>query len=160
MGNYLIPIAILLVAVVLFFLAARGRYAQFGVAQWLLRVVAALPLLMSAIVLHFLRTNEATAMLPPVFPAPGSLVVFTGVLEILGATGLFVPKVRRSAALWIAIMMVMVFPVNIWVAGQTFVGMQMPSVPVRLTIQVVYIWIVLLAGYGLPGFGKRAESRL
>ncbi len=47
-------------------------------------------------------------------------------------------------------MMVMVFPVNIAIAGQTFAGLQMPSVPVRLTMQVIYIWMVLLAGYGLP----------
>jgi uncharacterized membrane protein len=151
MANYLIPVGILIAALVLFFAIAGGRYAHFGVAQWLLRVVAALPLLASAIVLHFLRTNEATAMLPPVFPTPGFLVQFTGVLEIFGAIGLFVPRVRRTAALWIAIMMVMIFPVNIFVAGQTFAGMQMPSVPGRLTMQVVYIWIVLLAGYGLPG---------
>jgi uncharacterized membrane protein len=154
MMDYFVPLAILIIALVLFFVAARGRYTQFGVAQWLLRAMAALPLLLSAVVLHFLRTNEATAMLPPVFPATGFLVVFTGVLEILGAIGLFVPRVRRSAALWIAIMMVMVFPVNIWVAGQTFAGLQMPSVPVRLAMQVIYIWIVLLAGYGLPGFGR------
>ena len=76
-----------------------------------------------------MRTNEATAMLPPIFSNPAILVIGTGVLEILGAIGLFVPKVRRSAALWIAIMMVLIFPVNVCVAGQTFAGLQMPSVP-------------------------------
>ena len=54
-------------------------------------------------------------------------------------------------------MMVLIFPVNILVAGQTFAGLQMPSVPVRLTMQVIYIWMVLIAGYGLPGMGKRVE---
>ena len=104
-----------------------------------------------------MRTNEATAMLPPIFSNPAILVIATGVLEILGAIGLFVPKVRRSAALWIAIMMVLIFPVNVWVAGQTFAGLQMPSVPVRLTMQVIYIWMVLLAGYGLPRVGSQAD---
>src|SRR5277367_1672500 len=158
---FLISFVILITAILVFFAVARGRYTQFAGAQVALRIIVAMPLLLSAILLHFLRTNEATAMLPPIFPAgsfpsPAFLVIATGVLEILGAIGLFVPIVRRSAALWIAIMMVMIFPVNIAIAGQTFAGLQMPSVPVRLTMQVIYIWMVLLAGYGLPSMGKRA----
>jgi uncharacterized membrane protein len=150
-ATYLGSLALLTAVVILFFVIGRGRYAEFGVPQRLLRVIVALPLVLSAIVLHFLHKNEGTAMLPPVFPAPGFLVIATGVLEILGAFGLFVSVARRSAALWIAIMMVLIFPVNVYVAGQTFVGLQMPAVPVRLTMQVVYIWMVLLAGYGIPG---------
>jgi uncharacterized membrane protein len=157
---FLISFAILIAAMVAFFAVARGRYTQFGGAQTALRLLAALPLLLSAVLLHFMRTNEATATLPPIFPSPpfpspGALVISTGVLEILGAMGLFVPKVRRSAALWIAIMMVMIFPVNVLVAGQTYAGLRMPGVPVRLTMQAIYIWMVLLAGYGLPGMGAR-----
>jgi uncharacterized membrane protein len=155
MIDYLGSFAILVSSIVLFFAIGRGRYTQFGEVQVALRVLAAMPLLISAIALHFMRTNEATAMLPPIFSNPRVPVIGTGVLEILGAIGLFVPKVRRSAALWIAIMMVLIFPVNIWVAGQTFAGLQMPSVPVRLTMQVIYIWMVLIAGYGLPELGKR-----
>ena len=162
MIEYLGSLGVLVLVVVVFFAIGRGRYAPFGSIQTALRVIAAMPLVLSAVLLHFMRTNEATAMLPPIFPppfpSPASLVIGTGVLEILGAIGLFVPRVRRSAALWIAILMVLVFPVNVWVAGQTFAGMQMPSVPVRLTMQVIYIWMVLLAGYGLPGNGDRISK--
>ena len=155
---YLIAIAILIAAIVAFFAVARGRYAHFGLVQTLLRILAALPLLASAIWVHFLHTNEATAMLPPVFPATALLVRLSGVCEILGAIGLFVPRVRRSAALWIAIMMVLVFPVNIFIAGQTFFGVLMPSVPVRLAAQIIYIWMVLLASFGRPVFMTRPIS--
>jgi uncharacterized membrane protein len=151
MIDYLGSLLVLIAVVVLFFALGRGRYTQFGGAQVALRVLVALPLLISAIALHFMRTNEATAMLPPIFSAPGIWVIATGVLEILGAVGLFVDRARRGAAFWIAIMMILIFPVNVFVAGQTFAGLQMPSVPVRLTMQVIYIWMVLLAGYGLPG---------
>jgi uncharacterized membrane protein len=153
--EYLVSLGILIVAIALFFALARGRYSDFGVVQWLLRILVALPLLLSAVVLHFFKRNEATSMMPPVFPATEFLVIFTGVLEILGAIGLFLSRTRRSAALCIAILMVLVFPANIWVAGQTYDGMQMPSVPVRLTMQVVYIWMVLLAGYGLPQLRRK-----
>jgi uncharacterized membrane protein len=163
MIDYLGSLLILIAIVVLFFALGRRRYIQFGGAQVALRVLVALPLLISAIALHFMRTNEATAMLPPIFPAgifpsPAFLVIATGVLEVLGAIGIFVPKVRRSAALWIAIMMVMIFPVNVFVAGQTFAGLQMPTVPVRLTMQLIYIWMVLIAGFGLPRLGNRASK--
>ncbi len=147
---FLVSFVILIAAIVLFFLLARGRYKQFGVPQFLLRIFVALPLLISAVEIHYLHRNEATAMIPPVAPSPIFFVLFTGVLEVIGAFGLFVPLLRRSAAFWISILMVLVFPANIWVAGQTFGGLQMPSVPVRLAMQVVYIWMVLLAGYGLP----------
>jgi uncharacterized membrane protein len=160
--DILSPFLVLIAVIVLFFLLARGQYRQFGVLQWILRILAALPLVLSAVFLHFLHTNEATAMLPPIFPSsifpsPRHLVILTGVLEILGAIGLFIPRVRRSAALWIAIMMVMIFIVNIWVAGQTYLGVQMPTIPVRCAMQVVYVWIVLLAGYGIPKLRNRSN---
>jgi uncharacterized membrane protein len=158
MLDYLGSFGILIAAVVLFFALGRARYTVFGAPQAALRVLVALPLLISAIALHFMRTNEATAMLPPIFSNPRIPVIGTGVLEILGAIGLFVPKARRSAALWIAIMMILIFPVNVWVAGQTFAGIQMPTVPVRLAMQVIYIWMVLLAGYGLPSVGVRRSN--
>ncbi len=148
---FVISLSILIAPIILFFALARGRYTQFGIAQILLRILVALPLLLSAVVLHFLRRNEATAMIPPVVPSPIFFVLITGVLEIAGAISLFLPRLRRSAALWITILMVAVFPANIWVAGQTFGGLRMPTVPVRLAMQVIYIWMVLLAGYGLPG---------
>jgi uncharacterized membrane protein len=158
MIDYLGSLVVLIAIVVLFFALGRGRYTEFGGAQVALRVLVALPLLISAVALHFMRVNEATAMLPPIFSAPDVWVVATGILEILGAIGLFVSKVRRSAAFWIAVMMILIFPVNVFVAGQTFAGLQMPGVPVRLTMQVIYIWMVLLAGYGLPRPGSRRSN--
>jgi uncharacterized membrane protein len=155
---FLISFGILIAAIVLFFILARRRYIQFGTPQALLRILATLPLLISAVVLHLVHRNEATAMIPPVAPSPIFFVLFTGVLEIAGAIGLFVPRLRRSAALWISILMVLIFPANIWVAGQTYLGLQMPSVPVRLAMQVIYIWMVLLAGYGLPRLSNRASA--
>ena len=159
---YLIATAILIVAILAFFIVARGRYVSFGLAQVLLRILAALPLVGSAIYVHFLNANQATAMLPSApagFPSPLSMVIFSGICELLGAIGLFVPWARRSAAMWIAIMMVLIFPVNVFVAGQIYFGLQMPSVPVRLVMQMIYIWIVLLAGYGMPGRGRRKTER-
>jgi uncharacterized membrane protein len=147
---YAVPLALLVLTIVAFFALARGNYASFGIPQILLRVVVALPLLISGILLHFFRAGLTASIIPPFFPARLFLAVFTGICEIAGAIGLFVPRFRRPAAFWIAIMMVAIFPANIYSAGQVIDGFKFPSIPVRLVMQIVYIVLVLLAGYGLP----------
>jgi len=149
--NYAIPILLLVLTIVAFFGIARGRYADFGALQTVLRVIAALPLLVSGIFLHFLHAAMVASIIPPIFPAPLLLAVITGVFEIAGAIGLFFPRFRRAAALCIAMMMVAIVPANIYVAGRNIAGLPMPGVVPRTAMQSVYIVLVLLAGYGIPG---------
>jgi len=148
--QYAVPLVLLVITILAFFALGRGSYEQFGVSQVVLQVVVALPLVASGILLHFLKVGVSAGIIPPIFPARPFLVVLTGIFEILGAIGLFVPSMRRHAALWISIMMVAVFPANIYAAGQVVGGIRFPSVPVRVTMQIVYIALVLLAGYGAP----------
>ncbi|MGD0631652.1 MAG: hypothetical protein ABR987_20165 [Terracidiphilus sp.] len=147
---YAIPISLLILTILAFFALGRGSYASFGITQILLRVLVALPLLLSGVLLHFFRASLTAGIIPPFVPARLFIALLTGVLEIAGAIGLFVPRFRRPAAFWIAIMMVAIFPANIYSAGQVIDGFKFPSVPVRLAMQIVYIVLVLLAGYGLP----------
>jgi uncharacterized membrane protein len=153
--HYAIPISLLVLTILAFFSLGRGNYASFGVSQVILRVLAALPLVVSGIFLHFFRTQITASIIPPAFPARTLMVVLTGVLEIAGAIGLFVPRLRRPAALWIAVMMVAVFPANIYAAGKVVDGLQFPGVALRTAMQIVYIVLVLLAGYGFPRLGSR-----
>jgi uncharacterized membrane protein len=50
----------------------------------------------------------------------------------------------------IALLMIAVFPANIYAAGQTAHGLRMHAVAPRLLLQVVYILLVLMAGWGRP----------
>jgi uncharacterized membrane protein len=154
MTHYAWPLLVLVAVIAAFFAIARGSYRSFGLPQLILQVIVALPLLGSGIFLHFFRTAVSASVIPPAFPARTFLVIFTGVAEIAGAVGLFVPRFTRAAAFWIAVMMVAVFPANVYGAGQVIDGLRFPSVPVRLAMQVVYILLVLLAGYGIPGSAK------
>jgi uncharacterized membrane protein len=147
---YAIPILLLVLTILAFFAIGRGNYVGFGVPQILLRVLVALPLLVSAILLHFLHASLTASIIPPAFPARTWLVIVTGLLEIAAAIGLFVPRARRPAAFWISIMMIAIFPANIYAAGKTIDGFQLPGVVPRTAMQIVYIALVLLAGYGLP----------
>ncbi len=47
-------------------------------------------------------------------------------------------------------MMIAIFPANVYGANQTVGGLHMPSVPVRLSMQVIYIVLLLIAGWGIP----------
>jgi uncharacterized membrane protein len=146
---YSITSLILLATVVGFFVAARRGLAPFGWVQWVLRVVAALPLLASG-PLHFIRTALLATIIPPFFPYRPQLVLLTGVLELAGAIGLLLPRFTRLASACLAVLMIAIFPANVYGANQTVGGLHLPSVPVRLAMQVVYIVLLLLAGWGIP----------
>ena len=153
--HYAIPLCLLVFTILAVFALGRGNYASFGIAQVVLRVLVALPLVVSGVFLHFFRIQVTASIIPPAFPARAFFVVLTGVLEIAGAIGLFVPRLRRPAAFWIVVMMVAVFPANIYSAGKLVDGLQFPGVAVRTAMQIVYIVLVLLAGYGFPRLGSR-----
>ncbi len=148
--NYAIPMLLLAGTIALFFGLGRADYASFGTLQLVVRVIVALPLLVSAILLHFLRTDLTASIIPPAFPARHFLVLLTGVCEIAGAVGLFLPSVRQPAAFCISVMLVAITPANVYAAGKVVGGLPMPSVPVRTAMQIVFIVLVLLAGYGVP----------
>jgi uncharacterized membrane protein len=68
---------------------------------------------------HFappLRTG-LIAIVPPVLPAPGLLITVTGILELLGAAGLLIPQTRMAAAICLALLMLAMFPANVYAAG-------------------------------------------
>lgn len=135
--------------VALFFALARGGFRSFGIPQTVLRVVAVLPLLVSGSA-HLLAPTAMAQAIPPVFPARTLLVILSGLCELAGAGGLLLPAWRRRAAVAVALLMIAVFPANIYIAGQTVHGLRMPGVAVRLAMQVAYILLVLTAGWGLP----------
>lgn len=153
---YAFPIVVLLFTIAAFFSLARGNYASFGIFQIVLRVLAALPLLISGIFLHFFRMHLVASIIPPVFPARDFLTILTGIFEVAGAIGLFLPRFRRVAALCIALMMAALIPANVYAAGQVVGGLRFPSIPVRTAMQMAYILVVLLAGFGLPKSATKA----
>jgi uncharacterized membrane protein len=101
-------------------------------------------------VLHFTRTALIASIIPPFFPYRPQLVLLTGALEFAGAVGLLLPALSRVASACLAVFMIAIFPANVYAAGQTVGGLHLPSVPIRLAMQVVYIVLLLIAGWGMP----------
>ncbi len=117
----------------------------------------AIPLAVSCIG-HFVRTVTFASIVPPGFSHPEFWVVFTGILELAGAIGLLLPRTAKVAGVGVVLLMIAVFPANIYAANRTIGGLHMPGVPVRLAMQVVYIVLVLLAGWGMPRPARHVSS--
>lgn len=64
---------------------------------------------------HFTMTEGMAEMVPPPFPAVPT-VLATGVLEILGAVGLLLPRTRRLSAWCLFVMLIAIFPANVYAA--------------------------------------------
>jgi uncharacterized membrane protein len=154
--RYAVPLLVLSGVIGAFFIARRYRPLR-GKAAVGARIAATLPLVLSG-TLHLARPEAFVTLLPPPFPRQAWLIVLTGLPELLGAVGLWVPQTRRTAAVCLAVFMIAIFPANIYVAGQTVGGLPMPQVPTRLAMQVAYILLILFAGWGVPLV--RAKQRM
>jgi uncharacterized membrane protein len=102
-------------------------------------------------VAHFvppLRDN-LIAIVPPRLPAPGLLVSITGVLEILGAVGLLVPVTRVAAAVCLLLLMLAMFPANIYAARMPNPPKSMTTqLPLRTAEEIVYLAAAVVVAIG------------
>lgn len=63
--------------------------------------------------MHFIAPAYYRTVMPPYLPAPGVLVAVSGAAEILGGLGLLVPRLRRTAGVWLIAVLIAVFPANV-----------------------------------------------
>lgn len=66
--------------------------------------------------MHFVIPDAYVRIVPPALPAPRLLVELSGIAEILGGLGLLLPFTRRAAAWGLVVLLVAVFPANIYMA--------------------------------------------
>jgi uncharacterized membrane protein len=89
------------------------------------------------------------AIVPPGLPAPGLLVTLTGVLEFLGVVGLLVPALRVAAAVCLLLLMVAMFPANIYAARMPNPPKSMTTqLPLRTAEEIVYLAAAVVVGIG------------
>jgi uncharacterized membrane protein len=83
-------------------------------------------------------------MVPPWVPSPRRIVMWTGILEILGAMGILVPETRFVAGICLIAFLVAVFPANIHAArtGTTLAGRPATTLWVRTPLQAFLIALI------------------
>ncbi len=65
---------------------------------------------------HFIKTEEMAAMVPPPIPYRLQLIYITGILELLGAVGVWIPRLMRLTGLCLILMLIGLLPANIYSA--------------------------------------------
>jgi uncharacterized membrane protein len=80
-------------------------------------------------------------MVPASLPAPALLVTATGVLELIGAIGLLVPRAFTAAASALIALLVAMFPANVHAArgGLVIAGRRAMPLAWRLLLQLFWI---------------------
>jgi uncharacterized membrane protein len=95
---------------------------------------------------HFTKLRHDFArMVPRMFPSPMALVYITGVLELLGAAGLLLPKFRAVAGLCLIALLVAMFPANMRAAfnHMEVAGRAATPLWLRAPIQLLFIGLLL-----------------
>lgn len=111
---------------------------------------------------HLYATAGFVAIVPAWVPWPGPVVIVTGLCEGLGAVGLLLPRMRRLAAIMLALYAVCVFPANlkhafehVELAGHVLGwGYHLP----RLLFQPVLVWWPLFCS-GVIDWPARRQPR-
>jgi len=100
--------------------------------------------------LHVRAASSLVAITPDWVPFPRAVVYATGVLELIGGIALLVPRLRRWAAVALAVYVIAVWPANI---KQAFEHIVLPPIPdswwyhaPRLAAQPVIAWWALFCG--------------
>lgn len=134
---------------VAFWLAGWVGVAVFQDPSFTLRAAPGIMFFLTASAHWGKRRRDLIRMVPPALPRANLLVTFTGVLEILGAIGLFLPRTARAACICLALLLVALFPANVHAARErlTIAGRRVPSLPLRAAIQLVFIAALIAAAW-------------
>jgi uncharacterized membrane protein len=124
------PLITLLVSTVVARVAGLLGIDYFG--SWAAAIAVGLAaMLVVTGIAHFAppMRRDLVAIVPPRLPAPRLLVTITGILELLGAAGLLLPGTRAAAAVCLLLLMVAMFPANVYAA-------RMPDPPTSMTTRL------------------------
>jgi uncharacterized membrane protein len=88
-------------------------------------------------------------MVPRSLPVPAALVTLTGVLEVIGAIGLWLPSTAVAAAYGLIALLLLMFPANVHAAraGLMIAGRRATPLVWRLPLQVFWIGALWWAAY-------------
>lgn len=93
---------------------------------------------------HFVRTEEMASMLPMSVPFRTELIYVTGIFELLGAIGVWIPPLTRLTGFLLILLLVGVLPSNVYSAINRVEfgghGGGPAYLLVRVPFQILVIW--------------------
>jgi uncharacterized membrane protein len=93
---------------------------------------------------HFINPEFYLRMMPPILPAHELLNYVSGVAEIILGVLLFIRKTKVVAAWGLIILLIAVYPANIYMAMEAGKSIDIfPTIAyIRLPFQFLFIWLV------------------
>src|SRR5262249_804657 len=93
--------------------------------------------------------RDLVAIVPPRLPAPAVLVTVTGVLELLGVVGLLLPATRVAAAVCLLVLMLAMFPANVYAVRMLNPPKSMTSrLSLRSAVEVIFLAAAIAVAIG------------
>lgn len=135
------PLLVLAVATAVLRLSGFGGVRVFSTWRSSVRVGVALMFLFTGATHFSAMKYDYAAMIPPPLTGAMPVIYLTGLLQIAGAIGLLLPKWRRWAGVGLFLLLVAMFPANVYAAlnGVSFRGEPPTGVWLRALIQAVFI---------------------
>ncbi len=128
----------------------------------ILRWAAAL-FFINAGALHFVIPDFYRSMMPPFVPFADFFIILSGIAEIAGGIGLLIPSVRKKAGWMLAVLLIAIFPANIYVAVTTPALPGLDYTPEsmwwRLILQPIFVWWVWFVSIR-PSAGDRPQPSI
>ena len=123
--------------------------------------IAMAAMLMTTGVAHFVFAKGMTLMLPDFIPYRFELVYFTGVIEMMAAIGLLLPRYRKLTAWLLIVFFVVLLPSNIYASMKhvnlqtaTFDGNGPGYLWFRIPLQIFFIGWVYFSGLKFSAAGS------
>lgn len=117
-----------------------------GLARPSFSLVLIAALFVVAGALHLVKPAMYVSIMPPWLPAPATLVLVSGVCEMLGGIGVLVPATRVAAGWGLIALLVAVFPANVQMSIDAHARHASRAaqavLALRLPLQAVLIWWV------------------
>jgi uncharacterized membrane protein len=118
-----------------------------GQGRFVLRLLLAAIFLFAGTV-HLVEPSLFLPIMPPGIPWPMACILISGVFELMGGAGLLVASaaIRKLAGIGLILLLIAVFPANIYMAAAHIQVHGIPSQPwmawARLALQPILIWAV------------------
>jgi uncharacterized membrane protein len=145
----MIPLYVLVADFVLFLLLGHFGVLYFQAGQHALRAALGIMFLLTASAHWGRRRPDLIAMVPASFPNAPMMVTFTGIAEIAGAVGLQIPAVAPFAAMSLFVMLIAIFPANVFAARHLLSvgGRSVPALVPRTLIQIIFLVALWVAAF-------------
>jgi len=98
-------------------------------------------------ILHFIRPEAYEHAVPAYLPAHPEIVLISGAAEIVGGVGVAFERTRPAAGIWLALLLLAVFPANVNMAvnSERFASIAPALLWLRLPLQGLLIWWAIRA---------------